>query len=248
MIIDTHCHLTYEPLAGDIPAVLEEASRVGVARIIVPGTTVNSSQAAIALARQYPGQIYAAAGVHPGHASEEEDALIATLIPECVAVGEIGLDATEGGELAGQYPALDRQLQLADAHSKPIIVHSRDCFTQLHEVLAAQWKGKGAVIHCFTGTQEEATAWLDLGFHISLTGILTYKNAEGLREVAAWLPKDRVMVETDAPWLAPVPYRGKSCTPAMVVEVARTLAGLWEMSLEETARITTKNAETFFHL
>lgn len=246
-IIDTHCHLTYTPLIEEIDGVLKEASTVGVTRVIVPGTTVETSRDAVALSRRYPGVVYAAAGVHPGHAGEGDTGL-EELIPGCVAVGEVGLDFSEGGVPGGQYPILDRQLLLAEKYGKPVIIHSRDCFSELHAVLAASWKQKPAVIHCFTGTREEASAWLDLGYHISLTGILTYKNAEGLRDVAKWLPKERVMVETDAPWLAPVPHRGQSCRPSMVTEVVRTLEGLWAMPYEQVAERTTKNAEAFFRL
>ncbi len=247
MIIDTHCHLTYAPLIEEIDQVLEEASRVGVTRIIVPGTTVESSRDAVALSKRYPGVVYAAAGIHPGHAGEGDTGL-EELIPDCVAVGEVGLDFYEGGVAEGQCQILDRQLKLAERYDKPVIIHSRDCFSELHAVLSTSWKQKPAVIHCFTGTREEATAWLDLGYHISLTGILTYKNAEALREVAAWLPKDRVMVETDAPWLAPVPHRGKSCRPSMVTEVVRALEGLWGMPYDDVAAITTRSAERFFRL
>lgn len=261
-MIDTHCHLNYEPLSTDVEGVLQRASSAGVDRIIIPGTRMDSSESAVALAGQYD-TIWAGVGLHPSEAhlvGEVEIERIGALAlnPRVVAIGEVGLDYHEDLEGVGESEVEARKVRqkgllwqmiaLAKENNKPLIIHSRDCFQDLYDILKADAAGIPAVIHCFTGTMEEAKAWLDLGFHLSLTGILTYKSAGDLREVAKIIPWERLMIETDAPWLAPQAFRGKTCEPAMVREVALLLADLRGVSLEEVDQRTTSTADSFFKL
>jgi TatD DNase family protein len=261
-MIDTHCHLNYKPLDADVSGVIDRAVAQGVDRIIIPGTTLESSESAVALASTHDG-VFAAVGVHPNdaHIAPESDiARIEALVvhPRVVAVGEVGLDYKEAfdeadeseveARKARQKGLLWQMIAIAKANSKPLIIHSRDCFDDLYDILKADAAGIPTVIHCFTGNAEQAQKWLDLGFHISLTGILTYKSAGELREVAQTIPWDRLMIETDAPWLAPQAFRGQICEPAMVSEVAKLLAELRGMSVEEVDTLTTSTAEAFFKL
>ncbi|HSI21166.1 MAG TPA: TatD family hydrolase [Verrucomicrobiae bacterium] len=259
-MIDTHAHLNYPPLAADVAGVLSRASEAGVARIVVPGTSRESSDSAVALAGQY-AQVYAAVGVHPSDAHETTPADIErittlSLNPKVVAIGEVGLDYFHFDELgesevearkALQKAVLYEIVSLAKEVDKPLIIHSRDCFQDLYDILSVEAKGMKTVIHCFTGSQEEADAWLALGFHLSFTGILTYKNAEALRAVATGVPWDRVMVETDAPYLAPQAFRGQTCEPAMVMAVAEQLAALKNVDVSEVDERTTSTADAFFN-
>ena len=256
-MIDTHAHLNYVPLAAEVEAVLARAQEVGVDRVVVPATNYDSSQSAIALATQYES-VFACVGVHPADTfSPEATSGLEELLqvhPEIVAVGEVGLDyyrlPPEGvGEVKErQRVAFLQQIELAKRYEKPLIIHTRDAFTDAHTLLNKAARDQPVVIHCFTGILEEAQAWLDLGFHLSLTGILTYKNAGDLREVISHVPLERVMVETDSPYLAPQLHRGTTCEPAYVTEVVRCLAELYGRSVEEVAEQTTSTAEQFFKL
>jgi TatD DNase family protein len=256
-MIDTHAHITYAPLAEEIPSVLQRAHAAGVDRVIIPGTNIESSRAGIMAASQYAG-VFAAAGVHPCDIFSPQDHLdLVDLLethPEIVAVGEIGLDHfhlkkedVETQKEAQVASFLD-QLALAKRFYKPVIIHTRDSFEDAYKILLQEAKEWKVVIHCFTGSLEEARAWIDAGFYLSLTGILTYKNSQDLRDVVQELPLERLMIETDAPYLAPQGYRGKACEPAYVVEVARCMAELYSRSVEEIDAITTLTAEAFFGL
>ncbi len=263
-MIDTHCHLTYPDFSDDFEHVVQRAADVGVTDIVIPGTDLVSSKQAIDLAATY-AQLHACAALHPIHAHEqiegwEEEFRGMVAGGNLVAIGEIGLDyyhmeGIEEGDVAGRQRRIDQQMaclatQLNVAHEfdLPIIVHSRDCFTDLHTILRSEHNGKKAVIHCFTGTKDEAFTWLDLGFLISFTGILTYKKSSDLREVAASIPLDRIMIETDAPYLAPEGHRGKRCEPMFVRNVAECLAEIRGVSNEEIDRITSATARKFFEI
>jgi TatD DNase family protein len=261
-MIDTHAHLNYPPLVGDTVGVLERMHGAGVERVIIPGTNLGTSESGVALAQEF-AEVYAAVGIHPHDAltaqAADFDRLRALCLnPKVVAVGEIGLDYSEFGELdesevsaqsAVQAAVFAEQLRVAEDAGKAVIIHSRDCFESLHAQLAAE---KGAldriVVHCFTGDTVQAEAWLALGCHLSFTGIITYKNAESIRAAAAIVPWERLMTETDAPFLAPVPFRGKTCEPAMVSYVAEQLAEIRHCSVEEVRERTTSTAEAFFQL
>ncbi len=263
-MIDTHCHLTYPDYQADFEEVIARAQSVGVTDVVIPGTDLTSSAAGRALAGKY-AFLHAAAAIHPIHAHEAPEgwqAAFSELVASggFVALGEIGLDyyhmegieaddlSAREARIAVQQSCLATQLEVAHEHSLPIIVHSRDCFTDLHKILKRDHHAKKAVIHCFTGTLQEAFGWLDLGYTISFTGILTYKKSGELREIAAAVPLDRIMIETDGPYLAPEGHRGKRCEPMHVRNVAECLAELHGVFVEEIDRITTHTAREFFAL
>jgi TatD DNase family protein len=207
-------------------------------------------------------RLYASAGVYPHNTPEIDDEVLARLDSllaesEVIACGEIGLDYYhEGAPQAVQREGLIRQLEIAASRKRPILIHCRpkdeatDAWDDLFEILEAHWRstGLGGVMHCFSGGWEQAERSLDLGFLLSFAGNLTYPKSQPLRDVAARLPLDRLLVETDAPWLAPVPNRGKRNEPAWVSLTARSLAGLHGVPEDEIAQVTTKNFNQFFDL
>jgi TatD DNase family protein len=260
-MIDTHAHLNYPPLADDVAGVLARAAAAGVSDVVIPGTSRESSDSAVALAGQFP-EVWAAIGIHPSEAHEvapaDVDRLHALAInPRVVALGEVGLDYFhfEGlseseieARKAMQHLLLREMIAVAKQYSKPLIIHSRDCFDDLYAILQEEAAGWPTVVHCFTGTADEAAKWLDLGYHLSVTGIITYKNAETLREIVRDIPWDRLMVETDAPYLAPQSHRGKICEPAMVMDVATALAEVKGVDVSTVEEMTTTTARAFFRL
>jgi TatD DNase family protein len=226
---------------------------------------------ALEICRQFNGQpdmprLYASAGVYPHNTHEADDAVLTKLDrllaePEVIACGEIGLDYFHAGAPRPvQLGGLVLQLEIAAARKRPILIHCRpndgatkgttDAWDDLFEILEAHWRptGLGGVMHCFGGGWEQARRSLDLGFLVSFAGNLTYPKAQPLRDVAARLPLDGVLVETDAPWLAPAPHRGKRNEPAWVTQTAQTLAGLLAVEVEEIASATTKNFFRLFRL
>ncbi len=281
MLVDTHAHLDFPEFAGDVDAVLSRAKEAGVSRIIVIGTTLESSRQAIKFAELYP-EVFAVIGIHPTSASKEREDFSSTLReladhPKVVAIGETGLDyhhlpsslreqeiseATFGAastetiesdlhddaEIASQSAAFEQQLELAASKSKNVVIHQRDAWDDTLKILRPYSPHVRGVFHCFNGSLEQAQEAVELGHYISFTGIVTFKNAADLRLTAAALPIDRIMVETDAPYLAPVPYRGKRCEPAFVRETAAAIAKIRDLTLESFAAQTTKNAEQFFKL
>lgn len=260
LLTDTHAHLASSRFRGDVDEVIARAAAAGVERIVSISCDVDDSLRNLQLARRHP-RIFPTAGVHPCHVHEigeeswfEEISRIASE-PENVAIGEIGLDyyhpPGDGGDVESwrrrQRSVFETLLQLALDLGRPVVVHQRESGPDVMAVLG-NFPGVTAVLHCFTGNVAEAERALAMGHYLSYTGVLTFKNGEDVREVARSTPLDRVMVETDAPYLAPVPFRGKSCEPAMVVHTARTLADLHDLSFEEICRITSRNAATFFGL
>lgn len=248
-MIDTHAHLQESEFNDDLAQTINNAKHSGVNRIINVGTNLDSSKKAVALSEKYEN-LYAAIGLHPHDAKQWNNTISEEFLklgrnPKVVAVGEVGLDffknlSTEQQQVA----ALEDQLEIARGLSLPVCFHIRDAFSRLKEVVGNK-PPKGA-IHCFTGTKDEAKTMLDLGFYISFSGILTFKNADWLREVATYVPEDRILLETDCPFLAPEPYRGKRNEPAYITSTARVLAGLREKSLDEIDEITTNNTERQF--
>lgn len=259
-LTDTHAHLASARFAGQVGEVIARAAASGVSRIVTISCDVEDSLTNLTLARSYPG-VYPTAGIHPSYVHEIEEATWFEDIrriasePEVVAIGEIGMDyyhpPGDGGSVEAwrdrQRRIFEQLLQLALDLGKPVVVHQRECGDDVIEVLA-NFPGVTAVLHCFTGTIDEAERALAMGHYLSYTGVLTYKNGEAIREAARITPLDRVMVETDAPYLAPVPFRGKSCEPAMVEFTARTLADIHGLSYEEICQVTSRNASTFFGL
>lgn len=262
MLIDSHAHLDSPRYSDDREAMLRRAyeARVGAVLAIGIGEQAAGMDGALKICRHFNGQsgipkLYASAGVYPHNTPEIDDTVLAKLDgllaePEVIACGEIGLDYYhEGAEHAVQHQGLIRQLEIAAARKRPILIHCRpkdenvDAWDDLFEILEAHWRptGLGGVMHCFSGGDEQARRSMDLGFLLSFAGNLTFPKAQPLREVAAKLPLDSILVETDAPWLAPVPNRGKRNEPAWVAHTAQLLAGLLGVSEEEIAQAATKN-------
>jgi TatD DNase family protein len=269
MLIDSHAHLDSERYADDRAAMLARALEAGVGAVLAIGIGDGPAEMhqALEICREFNGQpgmprLYASAGIYPHNTAEADQDALAKLDsllaePDVIACGEIGLDFYyEGAPHDVQRNGLIAQLEIAAARKKPILIHCRakdstaDAWDDLFEVLEAHWRqtALGGVMHCFGGEWEQARRSLELGFLVSFAGNLTYPKAQPLHDVAARLPLDAILVETDAPWLAPMPDRGKRNEPAWVTRTAHVLAGLHGVSDEEIASSTTKNFCRLFHL
>lgn len=254
MYVDSHCHLDDADFNADREAVIERARLAGLRYLLTIGgaSGPDSMAAAIPLAEAHEW-ILAAAGIHPHEASKAEDRHYDELRrlaqhPKFVAVGEIGLDYHyDHSPRDVQRQVLVRQLELAQELKLPLIIHCRDAWADLRDVVRTQWRasGLGGILHCFSGTREDAFELMDAGFLVSFAGNLTFKKAEGLRAVAREIPLDRLLTETDSPYLAPVPYRGKRNEPAFVREVTQELAVLRGISDEEMGRQAVENFVRF---
>jgi len=254
-LIDTHAHLDEDAFSFDRATVVANAAAAGVTRIVTIGTTLASSRAAIAIADEFPG-VYAAVGIHPNYAAvaqpddwREVEQLANS--PRVVAIGETGLDRYwDHTPIEIQQDYFDRHLDLSRRTGKPFIVHCReaeaDAVVQLRRA-AGQGTLHG-VMHSFAASSETADICLELGMSLSFAGMVTYKKSEALRQVAARIPADRILVETDSPYLAPVPNRAKRNEPAWVRHTAEVIAQLRGVSLEEFAAQTTANAQRLFSL
>lgn len=255
-LIDTHAHLDFPHFDDDRERVIERATTAGVRAIVDIGTDLASSQAAVALAEAYP-QIYAAVGVHPHDAKtltketlEEMRALASH--PKVVAIGEIGLDFYRDlSPRDKQRQAFQQQLALASEAGKPVIIHDRDAHSEVMAILRRWIEGgyqPAGVLHCFSGDLAMAQEAIELGFYVSIAGPVTFKNARRLRELVRQLPLEKLLVETDCPYLTPHPHRGKRNEPAYVKLVAQEIARIKRLSLEEVARIISDNAQALFAL
>lgn len=254
MLIDTHTHLLMRELGEDPAAAAARACESGVTGMISIGIDRESSRATVALARELEG-VWAAVGIHPNETANAADADWNALremagAPEVVAIGESGIDLyRDRSSLEVQRRWLERHAELALEVELPLVLHVRDGFGPVRETLPPfVERGLRGVMHCFGGGPEDLQPFVDWGFLISFAGNLTYKSAEPLREAAALVPRGQCAVETDAPFLAPVPKRGKPNEPAYVVHTARKLAEIWGVSFEEAAARTTDNARRFFKL
>ena len=255
MLIDSHAHIQGKEYAGEVEAVIARAREAGVGKIIAVGGAgdMSSNTEAVALAKTFP-DIYATVGMHPHDAKDVgADKLkklkdLAAAEPKVVAVGETGLDYYYNhSPREVQRRVFGQFIHLARETGLPIVVHERDAAQDVADLLRTEGAGKlRGVIHCFTGNYEAARAYLDLGFYISFTGIITFKNADALRDVVRNVPLERMLVETDSPYLTPVPHRGKRNEPAYVRYVAETVARIKGLSLEEVARVTTQNVRELF--
>jgi len=249
-LTDTHAHLNHARFEGDLPDVIARARQAGVARIVVPGYDLPSSQAAVALAREHEG-LSAAVGVHPHDASGLDEAGLAQLRrlaeqPEVAAVGESGLDYYyEHSPRPAQRAAFAAHAALAREVGLPLIVHSRDASEEVMALLA-EAAPPVVVLHCFSGDEAAAAQAVERGYYLGLAGPLTFRNAASLRTIAAGLPRERVLIETDCPYLAPAPHRGKRCAPAHVALVCRALADLWNEDPAAVADLTSANAAAAF--
>lgn len=247
MWTDTHCHLQYEGLPAD---ALARAAAQGVDRIVCVGTDPTTSKEAIDAAAAAPGRVWATVGVHPHEAKQGTDGILALLDePGVVAVGECGLDYHyDHSPRDVQRAVFAAQIGLARVHDKALVVHTREAWDETFEILRTEGVPDRLVFHCFTGGPEEARLALEMGAYLSFSGIVTFKNADGIRAAAAKCPANRLLVETDAPYLAPVPHRGKRNEPAFVVEVARRAAELRGEELAELAAATAANARHLYAL
>jgi TatD DNase family protein len=255
-LIDSHAHIQGSEFAADVQAVIDHALAAGVEKIIVVGGAgdLSSNYAAVALAQSHSG-LFATVGMHPHDAktvSEEDWNRLQELTRQrkVVAVGETGLDFYYNhSPRQTQMDLFCRFIQMAQETGLPLVVHDRDAHQEIADLLRNHGAGKvEGVIHCFTGDDAAAKKFLDLGFYLSFSGIITFKNAGPLREVVKKAPLDRILIETDSPYLAPVPHRGRRNEPAFVRIVAETVAEVKGISQEEVARMTSQNASTLFSL
>ena len=252
MLVDSHCHLDFPDFAAELDAVAARARAAGIGRIVTISTRVKKHAQVLAIAEKYP-DIFCAVGTHPHNAQEELDIDAKALValaknPKIVAIGEAGLDYHyDHSPRDAQMKSFRQHIAAARETRLPLVIHSRDCDVDMARILEEE-TGQGAfpaVLHCFTGGRDLAFKAIDLGLYISFTGILTFKNSTALRAIAAELPADRILVETDAPYLAPMPYRGKRNEPAYVAETAKVLGETRGVSFDDIARATSEN---FFRL
>ena len=252
MLVDSHCHLDFPDFANDLDAIVARAEAAGVGRIVTISTRVRRIESLLAITARFPN-VYCSVGTHPHNADEEDgitsDELIAlTKHPKVVALGEAGLDNFyKDGSPEAQERGFRAHIAAARATGLPLVIHTREADEACGRILEDEI-AKGpfkAVLHCYTGGRDLAMKAVALGLSVSFTGILTFKNSQAIRDIAAELPADRIMVETDAPYLAPGKFRGKRNEPSFVVETARVLAETRGVSLDEIAQHTTEN---FFRL
>ncbi len=250
-MVDTHCHLDPQYFPNGPDEALARAEAVGIHGFVAIGVghDLAPARAAVALAKRLPSRIGCAIGVHPHDAAKMDDAMYAELAalatePEVLAVGEIGLDYHYDHSPHETQQAVFAQLiHLARSLKKPIVIHTRSAPADTLALLESEGaRDVGGVIHCFSEDRAFASRALDLGFDISFSGIVTFKSSAAIQDVAAWAPIDRILVETDSPYLAPVPLRGKPCEPAYVVHTAKKVAELRGIALEALAEATTENA------
>jgi TatD DNase family protein len=252
MLVDSHCHLDFPDFASELDAVVKRARDAGIGRMVTISTRVRKHDQVRAVAERFE-DIYCSVGTHPHHAHEELDIGTSELLklavhPKVVAIGEAGLDYHyDNSPRDAQAQGFRAHVAAARESKLPLVIHSREADDDMARILEEE-SGKGAfpaVLHCFTGGRDLAMRAIALGHYVSFTGILTFKATQNLRDIAAELPADRILVETDAPYLAPGKFRGKRCEPAYVVETARVLAETRGVTSDEIARQTTEN---FFRL
>ncbi len=250
-LIDSHCHLDFEGLANRLPEVLSAMDANGIAGCMTIGVTLEDAAQVLAIAQAYP-QVFASVGVHPEYADHQEpdvDTLCALAAdPKVLAIGETGLDYHwHKDRPEWQRERFRVHIRAARALKKPLVIHTREASEDTLAILKEEGASEvGGILHCFTESLDVARAGMDLGFYISLSGIVSFKKAEQVHEVARSIPLDRLLVETDAPYLAPVPYRGKPNEPAYVKHVAEAIADLRQISLEEVAATTSRNFLNLF--
>jgi TatD DNase family protein len=247
---DNHCHITTAERKGGTPAeIVDAAAQVGVERLITVGCTLADSNEALAIASEFAG-VWATAGIHPHEAANGVDGLEELLAAgNVVAVGEAGLDYFyEHSPKVAQAEAFVAQIDMANRHDLPLVIHSRDAWDDTFAILDSTGVPARTVFHCFTGGPGEATKALERGCYLSFSGIVTFPSAPELREAAALAPLDRIMVETDSPYLAPVPHRGKSNHPANVTIVGEAVAAEQNADVAEVAQATWNNASRFYGL
>jgi TatD DNase family protein len=252
-LVDSHCHLDFPDFAGETGAVVERARAAGVTRMVTICTRLREADRVRAIAEGHAG-VFWAAGTHPMHAAEEPLATVEALAalathPRFVGIGETGLDYHYTAETkARQQESLRVHVEAARATSLPLIIHARDADEDVGRILAAEHAAGGfaCVMHCYTGSAALAETALGLGFYLSISAIATFRNAGDLRAIFAAAPRDRLLLETDSPYLAPAPHRGKRNEPAYVADTARAIAPALGMELEELAALTSVNFDRLF--
>lgn len=253
MLVDTHCHLDYPDLLADIDAVVARAHAAGVGRMVTISTHVARHDSYRALAERFT-HVFWTVGTHPHNAADEPDTPLGRIVelsnsPKCVAIGETGLDFHyDKSPRDVQRKVFRNHIAAARQTGLPLVIHARDADDEMIDILASEHaKGAfGAILHCFSSGAELARVGLGLGFYLSFSGMITFKRSEELRAIAASAPLDRLLVETDAPYLAPEPFRGKPNEPSYVTRTAAMLATVKGISLEEFTAATTANAERVF--
>ncbi len=251
-LVDTHCHLYHPKLQADIVDVIERAYDAGVKTILLPAITLESIPLMDLLS--HPGIRFGKmAGIHPCDVSEltqSEQSLLeaACAVDDIIAIGETGLDYYWSRDLISeQHTSFRHHLNIASNLAKPIVIHNRESTADMLSLVDDEQDGRiSGVWHCFNGTYDEGMKAIDLGLYLGIGGVVTYKNS-GVAETLKMLPKDRIVLETDSPFLAPVPHRGKRNEPAYTRNVAQMVAEVWETNLEDVAQITTANAKRLFH-
>jgi TatD DNase family protein len=254
MLVDSHCHLDFPDFAAELDAVVARARDAGIGRMVTISTRVRKHAQVLAIAERFP-DVFCSVGTHPHYAHEELDIVARDLIaiaqhPKVVAIGEAGLDYHyDTSPRDAQEQGFRQHIAASRETGLPLVIHSREADADMARILTEE-AGKGAfpaVLHCFTGGRELAFSAVELGLYVSFTGILTFKNSQDLRDIAAALPAERVLVETDAPYLAPLPYRGKRNEPSYVVQTAKMLAVTRGVTSDEIARQTTENFYRLFN-
>lgn len=252
MLVDSHCHLDFPELRGDLAGLLARMAGNGVTHALTISTTLAGFPGVLEVARSRPN-LWCTAGVHPdergdGREASEEELVELAADPKVVAIGETGLDYFRvEGDTGWQRERFRRHIRAARACGKPLVIHTREAAADTLRILEEEGAGEvGGVMHCFTESLEVAQAAMRLGFHISFSGIVTFKNALALKEVARAVPLERMLVETDSPYLAPVPHRGRTNEPAYVRHVAEEIARLKGVAPEAVADATTRNFFALF--
>jgi TatD DNase family protein len=245
-LIDSHCHL-YDTRGVDLDDVLAAASAAGIVQMVTVGCDAATTAAAIAIAEQH-SQVFATAGLHPHDAVNGVDTIAGFVDhPRVIAVGEAGLDYYyDHSPRDVQRAAFAAQIQLAHQHHLPLVIHTRDAWADTFDVLRAEGVPERTIFHCFTGGPDEARSCVDLGAFLSFSGIVTFKGSTDVQAAARWCPIDRMLVETDSPYLAPTPHRGRTNHPANVAHVAQFVADLREVSLTELAAATVAATKSAF--
>lgn len=259
-MIDTHCHLNFDSYRDDLEAVIARAAAAGVTRVIVPAIDPNTSRDILALCSRHAG-LFAAVGIHPNSSADFTPALLKPLAdmaahPKVVAIGEIGLDYYwDKSPKPKQFEAFESQLALAAKLALPVIIHNREASADIMDILESWIRGlpdslktRPGVLHSFSAPADIAERALEAGFYIGFTGPITYKKADDLRAVAARVPLDRLLVETDGPFLTPTPHRGQRNEPAYIPYIVERLAALHQVTVEQMAQATTENAARLFAL
>jgi len=247
---DTHCHLNHPELYAEWSAVLFRAQQSGLYRLLIIGYDLESSQRGVQLAEQSDA-LYAAVGIHPHDAVQCTRETLVELrelarSPRVVAIGEIGLDFYRDlSPREAQYQAFHAQMQLAAELGLPVVIHCREAYEELLDVLS-EYPAVRGVLHCFAGSAEQAQRGLALGYFLGIGGVVTFRSAEPLRAIVRAMPRDRLLLETDAPYLAPHPYRGKRNEPAYLPLVAQQVADLWGITLDALSEQTEANVRTLF--